>query len=104
MRDEMGEYISSTVAGSYMRVNSTDLPVFTRTTEIDGRYAVRAVGIWEIVGDFMGGAFVTYAILDEENQEVVVLDGFVYSPEEQKKLSMIYLDYILRQTKLDPSL
>ncbi|HLU94750.1 MAG TPA: DUF4837 family protein [Membranihabitans sp.] len=104
MRDEMGAYISSTITGSYMQVNAIDLPVFTEVTEIDGRYAVRAVGIWEIVGDFMGGAFVTYAILDEQNDEIVVLDGFVYSPEERKKLSMIYLDYILRQTKLDSAL
>ncbi len=100
MRNELGEYISSTIPGTYMRVNSIDLPVFTQSTEIDGRYAMRAVGIWEIVGDFMGGAFVSYAVLDDVNDEIVFLDGFVYSPEEKKKMSMIYLDYILRQTKI----
>lgn len=104
MRNELGEYISSNVEGSYMQVNAEDLPVFTESTEIDGQYAVRAVGIWEIVGDFMGGAFVTYAVLDEASQEIVLLDGFVYAPEERKKLSMIYLDYILRQTRLNPGL
>ncbi|SRR5690554_5514846 len=100
MRDELGKYISSTIEGTYMRVNPIDLPVFTETTEIDGNFAVRAVGIWEIVGDFMGGAFVSYAIHDEKNQEIVFLDGFVYAPEERKKLSMIFLDHILRQTKI----
>lgn len=104
MRDRLGQYISTTTEGTYMRVNSVDLPVFTTTTEIDGNFAVRAAGIWEIVGDFMGGAFVTYAVLDETRQEIVLLDGFVYSPEEKKKLSMIYLDHILRQTKLEGSL
>ncbi|MBY5956566.1 DUF4837 family protein [Membranicola marinus] len=100
MRNRMGEYISSTVSGTYMRVNATDLPMFTESTEINGQYAVKADGIWEIVGDFLGGSFVSYLLLDEEQQEVVFIDGFVYSPEKKKKLSMVYLDYILRQTKL----
>ena len=98
------QFISTTTDGTYMRVNAVDLPVFTKTTEIDGNFAFRAAGIWEIVGDFMGGAFVSYAVLDASRQEVVLLDGFVYAPEEDKKLSMIYLDHILRQTKLEESL
>ena len=95
MRNKMGEYISSTIQGTYMRVNAKDLPMFTQTTEVDGHYAVRVEGIWEIVGDFMGGSFVSYVVLDEAKQEIVFLDGFVYSPEKKKKLSMVYLDYIL---------
>ena len=100
MRNEMGEYISSTIQGTYMRVNAKDLPMFTRTTQMDGNYAVRAEGIWEIVGDFMGGSFVSYVVLDEARSQIVFLDCFVYSPEKKKKLSMIYLDYILRQTEI----
>lgn len=103
MRDRLGDYVSSSIDGTYMRVNNIDLPTFITKTEIDGNYAMKAEGIWEIVGDFLGGAFASYAILDEENQEIVFIDGFVYSPEKQKKMSMIYLDHILRQTKLDPS-
>lgn len=101
MRNKMGEYISSTIQGTYMRVNAIDLPMFTQTIEVDGHFALRAEGIWEIVGDFLGGAFISYAILDESRQEIVFIDGFVYSPEKPKKLSMIYLDYILQQTKID---
>lgn len=101
MRNKMGEYISSTVQGTYMRVNAIDLPMFVQSTEVDGHYAVKVDGIWEIVGDFLGGSFVSYLILDEERQEIVYVDGFVYSPEKKKKLSMVYLDYILRQTKID---
>lgn len=101
MRNRMGEYISSTIQGTYMRVNAIDLPMFIQSTQLDGHYAMKAEGIWEIVGDFLGGAFVSYVILDEANQEIIYLDGFVYSPEKKKKLSMIYLDYILRQTKVN---
>ncbi|WP_236979047.1 DUF4837 family protein [Membranihabitans maritimus] len=100
MRDRLGRYVSSTIEGTFMQINDEDLPLYINQVEIDDKYALRARGIWEIVGDFMGGSFVSYAILDEESQEVVLLDGFVYSPQKPKKLSMIYLDYILRQVQL----
>lgn len=102
MRNRMGEFISSTIQGSYMRVNNEDLPMYVDNEKLDGRYAMRATGIWEIVGDFMGGSFVSYAILDDARNEIVFVDGFVYSPEKKKKLSMIYLDYILRQSTISP--
>lgn len=101
MRDQMGRYVSSTIEGTYMKVNNVDLPTFVhRTDKLEGAFAAKAEGIWEIEGDFLGGPFVSYAILDEDNQEVVYIDGFVYSPEKKKKMSMIYLDYILRQSRL----
>lgn len=100
LRNRVGEYISSSLPGTYMRINDIDLPLYINKLEIDGKYAVQARGIWEIVGDFMGGSFVSYAILDDVNQEIIFVDGFVYSPEKTKKLSMLYLDYILRQVKL----
>lgn len=101
MRDRMGRYVSSTIEGTYMKVNNVDLPTFVhQTDEIEGLFAMKAEGIWEIEGDFLGGSFVSYAILDEDKQEIVYVDGFVYSPEKKKKLSMVYLDYILRQTRI----
>lgn len=101
MRDQIGRYVSSTIEGTYMKVNNVDLPTFVhRTDKLEGAFAAKAEGIWEIEGDFLGGPFVSYAILDEDNQEVVYIDGFVYSPEKKKKMSMIYLDYILRQSRL----
>src|SRR5690625_7716207 len=87
MRDRMGRYISSTIEGTYMKVNNVDLPTFVhRTDQLEGAFAAKAEGIWEIEGDFLGGPFVSYAILDEDNQEVVYIDGFVYSPEKKKKM------------------
>ena len=33
----------------------------------------------------MGGPFVSHIRLDEENQRVVVVEGFVYAPETNKR-------------------
>ena len=42
-------------------------------------------GLWKMVGDMMGGPFVSHARLDEKNQRVVVAEGFVYAPETDKR-------------------
>ena len=41
-------------------------------------------GLWRVVGDMMGGPFVSHIRLDEENNRVVVAEGFVYAPETNK--------------------
>jgi hypothetical protein len=38
-----------------------------------------------MVGDMMGGPFVSHARLDEANQRVIVVEGFVYAPEKDKR-------------------
>lgn len=42
-------------------------------------------GLWKMVGDKMGGPFVSHAFLDEKNQRVIVTEGLVYAPETTKR-------------------
>ena len=42
-------------------------------------------GLWKVVGDMMGGPFVSHIRLDEQNQRIVVVEGFVYAPETNKR-------------------
>ncbi len=42
-------------------------------------------GLWELHGDFMGGPFVSYTVVDERHNRVVTLDGFVYNPGHDKR-------------------
>ena len=42
-------------------------------------------GLWRMEGDMMGGPFVSVARLDEQNNRVVVAEGFVYAPETDKR-------------------
>jgi hypothetical protein len=43
--------------------------------------------------DFMSGPFINYAILDEENDRVLFLEGFCYSPSKEKRDSPIGIHY-----------
>ncbi|MEL6969550.1 MAG: DUF4837 family protein [Bacteroidota bacterium] len=97
IRNEIGkEYISSTLPDTYMRINDVDLPLIVETTRINGDYAVEARGIWDIVNDFMGGAFVSYLVYDPGKSELLFMDAFVHAPGKEKRDLMQQMDYILK--------
>lgn len=59
-------------------------PSYTAITLYE-KYCGVLRGLWKMQGDMMGGPFVSHARLDEENNRVVVVEGFVYSPESDKR-------------------
>jgi len=101
LRNNVGKnYVSSSVPDSYMRINDVDLPLYVDPVTIDNKYALHARGIWDIVNDFMGGPFVSYLIHDEEEGELILIDGFVHAPGEEKRLFMQQLNHILKTVKV----
>ena len=52
---------------------------------VNGKYCGVMRGLWRMEGDMMGGPFVSVARLDEQNNRVVVAEGFVYAPETDKR-------------------
>lgn len=97
MRDVYGQkYIHSSTEGSYMRTHKEVLPVYDYQAKVDGHYAIELRGTWEMTDDFMGGPFVTFAILNEEKGEIIFLDGFVYGPGTEKRNLVQQLVYIFK--------
>ncbi|MCB9290265.1 MAG: DUF4837 family protein [Lewinellaceae bacterium] len=97
IRDSIGkQYISSTLPGTYMQTNDVDLPVLTYVTKINGYYTLEARGIWEIVDDYMGGAFMSYLILNPNTNELLFVDGFLHAPGEDKRDLMQYIEHIIK--------
>lgn len=74
--------------GMYMK--TTTPFVLFENTELHKGYAQIVRGLWDIEGYDMGGPFVSVARVDEKNQRVVVVEGFVYYPNHAKR------DYIRR--------
>ena len=93
-------YISTTVANTYMRINDVDLPLFTKTMQVNGAYALEARGIWDIVNDFMGGPFLSYLILDEKREEMVLAIGFIHAPGEKKRDLQQSMEVVLNSIRL----
>lgn len=96
IRDSIGKkYISTTLPNTFMRVNDVDLPLFTSAKTLNNNYALEARGIWEIANDYMGGAFVSYLIHNQEKQELLFVDGFVHAPGKEKRDYIQHLEYII---------
>ncbi|GJM35004.1 MAG: DUF4837 domain-containing protein [Saprospiraceae bacterium] len=96
IRDTLGrKYISTTIEDTYMRINDIDLPMFTSVKSINNNYTLEARGIWEIVNDYMGGAFVSYLIHNPEKKKLLFIDGFIHAPGKEKRDYMQQLEYIM---------
>ena len=82
--------------GSFMTtdVNNTK-PSFSRMM-LNGRFAVETRGSWETVGDFMGGPFVSYSMVDEKQNRLVTLEGYVYAPNAPKTILLHHVESICR--------
>jgi len=97
LRDTYSEdLITSSEEGAHMVINDVDLPVFDYTYDIDGKYTREIRGVWEMVNDFMGGPFASYAILNEEANEIIFVDTFIYAPGKDKRNMMQELEFIVR--------
>lgn len=96
----MMENIPGSNEGSYMKTSYTFMPRF-KSYEKNGNYTAELRGLWETEGDMMGGPFVSQTILDEDNQQVITIEGFVYAPHKEKRNLMRQLEAILHTVKLD---
>lgn len=69
---------------SYM-ATETRAELTYQAIELNDQYCGVLRGLWKMVGDKMGGPFVSHAFLDADRQRVVVTEGLVYAPETTKR-------------------
>ena len=70
--------------GSYMKVSMIEPPV-VKTIDFNGNYAVEMHGLWDLEGDFMGGPFINYTLVDQRHNRVVTVEGYVHNPSQEKR-------------------
>jgi len=87
---------------SFMKIYD-ELPLFTEEINLGGYYSKEYRGLWHMENDFMGGPFLHYTLVDEENQKVIHLDGFVYAPKFNKREYLRELEAIIKGMKLSVS-
>lgn len=66
------------------------------TVTFQGKFAVEARGLWRMSNDAMGGGFLSYTFVDETQDRLYYIEGYVYSPGEKKRPSIRELEAILR--------
>ena len=73
---------------------------FLNTTIIDNKPAFETKSTWEVKDAFMAGPFVNYAVKDEVNNRLIVLEGFVFAPSTAKRDYIFDLEAIIRSLKI----
>ena len=90
--------IPGSFEGTYMSTEKRVVDYFPST--MNGKYCGILRGLWRMEGgDMMGGPFVSYARVDEQNQRVIVTEGFVYEPRKEKKNYIRRLEAALQTTR-----
>lgn len=69
--------------GMYMQTSAGT--VKAGVAEEHGRKILITRGLWEIMGDAMGGPFVSHAVVDTLRHRVIVAEAFVYAPGMKKR-------------------
>ena len=101
LRDSVGKArIPGPIEGSYMKTEEAYAP-YLFESEIDGKFAYKTKGMWDVENFFMAGPFIQYAVFDEENDRIVVLEGFAFEPSASKRDNMTELDAILRSAEIE---
>ena len=88
-RNQFVKLIPGPSDGSYMITAPVFVPQLTHL-RIHGRYWAEMKGFWDVENDFMGGPFVSYSTLDTENNRVVTIDCYVYSPDPTQMRRNLY--------------
>jgi hypothetical protein len=88
------KYVPGPADGSFMKTSMMEPPV-SRQIDFNGHFAIETRGLWELEGDFMGGPFISYTLVDPRYNRVVTMEGFVYNPNQDKKNLLRQLEALL---------
>ncbi|MBO4739507.1 MAG: DUF4837 family protein [Bacteroidales bacterium] len=88
------QYVFGSVDSSFVAVERK-IPSQTSVIQTNAPYAVKTEGVWKTVGDFMGGPFVSYTMLDTSKNRIVTVDAFLYAPRDKKRDLLRQLEAIL---------
>jgi hypothetical protein len=88
------EFVPGPSEGSYMLVAEEYSPIYSNPVDFNGRFAIETRGLWRLENDFMGGPFVNYTFVNQKNNKVVTIDGYVFAPNKPKRDLLIQLEAI----------
>ncbi len=93
------EYTEGEMPGSYVTTEHLLEPVFN-TFRFKNNYATEIRGLWKMENDFMGGPFINVAVLDLSKQRIIMLDGFVYAPQSDKRDFLRQVEAMIKSIEL----
>lgn len=98
-RNKFAARIPGPSDGSYM-ITSEYFPPEYRMFRMDGRIWCELRGFWDVKNDFMGGPFVSYTTVNTVTNQVITIDGYVYSPKNPKRNYVRGIEHLLYLVKI----
>jgi hypothetical protein len=93
-------YIPGAVKGAYPVVaEMPPLPLYNDQITVGTITGAELRGLWESVGDKMGGPFYNFSFLDKTGENVISIGGFVYAPEEEKRDYLREVEAVVKSVK-----
>jgi hypothetical protein len=93
-------YIPGAIKDAYPVVAEVQpFPLYKDNVTVGAITGAELRGLWECVGDKMGGPFYNFSVLDKTNENVISVDGFVYAPEEEKRDYLREVEAIVKSVK-----
>jgi len=88
------KYIKGPREDSYMIVSKLYRPIAyeLKNNNLD---VVEIRGLWELENGFMGGPFISHSVFDAKRNRVVTVDGYVYYPNQKKRVKIRQLEAIV---------
>mgnify|MGYP003385352551 FL=1 len=94
LRDSLGMvHVEGVKPHSFMTTELIYDPDYELVNEVP--YTIVTKGLWTMVNDFLGGSYTAKVILDEENQRVIYIEGFLYCPNERKRSHIQELEAVI---------
>lgn len=90
------------IPNSYIETQQRSVPSF-RNIRVDGKYAVELRSQWRTHNLSMGGSFLSYTVVDEQEGKLYYMEGFVYYPNEAHRSSLREIETILLATEFPSS-
>ena len=75
-------------------------PPFISTFESNGTTSFTIKGLWKMENAFMGGPFISYVFQDTLRDKVVVTEGFLFNPGEDKRNTLQELSWLISEPKI----
>ena len=95
----LNKYVPGPTKGSYM-ITQTLIPPTFQSLMYKDRYFGQVRGLWDVHAHPMGGPFISLTTIDEENNRVITVDGYVYAPKREKRNYMRQIEALLLNISL----
>jgi len=96
------QFVFGSSEGSYMTTERL-YPPYISTYTHNALEGLKVKGLWKIQNAFMGGTFVSHFLNDTINERILVIEGFLFNPGEDKRNSLQELEWLISDFKIQSS-